>query len=76
MTYDRVPLLGSIFFMLGAAIVMVNILIFAYNMFSTVLSKSNPRSYSFFQFLRSAYGIPRLMKALWQGGQERAQPRL
>jgi cytochrome c oxidase subunit 1 len=61
-TYDRVPLLGSIFFMVGAALIMVNILIFAYNLFSTVLSRSNPRSYTFFQFLRSAFGIPRLMK--------------
>jgi cytochrome c oxidase subunit 1 len=73
-TYDRVPLLGSIFFMLGAAIIMVNILIFAYNLFSTVLSKSNPRSYNFFQFLRSAYGIPRLMKLF--GKEDKNAPNL
>jgi cytochrome c oxidase subunit 1 len=60
--FDRVPLLGSIFFMLGAAIVMVNILIFAYNLFSTVLSKSDSGSYGFGAFLRSAYGISRLLK--------------
>ena len=73
-TYDRVPLLGSIFFMIGAAIVMVNILIFAYNIFGTTLSKTNPRSYSFFQFLRSAFGIPRLMKAL--GREDKTAPNL
>jgi cytochrome c oxidase subunit 1 len=73
-TYDRVPLLGSIFFMVGAAIIMVNILIFAYNLFSTVLSKSNPRSYNFFQFLRSAYGIPRLLKLF--GKEDRNAPNL
>jgi cytochrome c oxidase subunit 1 len=73
-TYDRVPLLGSIFFMIGAALVMVNILIFAFNIFSTTLSKSNPRSYSFFQFLRSAFGIPRLMKAL--GREDKNAPNL
>jgi cytochrome c oxidase subunit 1 len=72
--YDRVPLLGSIFFMIGAAIIMVNILIFSFNLFSTVLSKSNPRSYSFFQFLRSAFGIPRLMKAL--GKEDKTAPNL
>jgi cytochrome c oxidase subunit 1 len=72
--YDRVPLLGSIFFMIGAAIIMVNILIFSFNLFSTVLSKSNPRSYSFFQFLRSAFGIPRLMKAL--GKEDKNAPNL
>ncbi len=73
-TFDRVPMLGSIFFMLGAAIIMVNILIFAFNLFSTVLSKSNPRSYTFWQFLRSAYGIPRLMKLL--GKEDKNAPNL
>ncbi|MGD8516134.1 MAG: cbb3-type cytochrome c oxidase subunit I [Anaerolineae bacterium] len=73
-SYDRVPLWGSIFFMIGAAILMVNILIFAYNLFSTVLSKSNPRSYNFFQFLRSAYGIPRLMKLF--GKEDKNAPNL
>jgi cytochrome c oxidase subunit 1 len=73
-TYDRVPLLGSIFFMVGAAIIMVNILIFAYNIFKTVLSRSDSRSYSFFQFLRSAFGIPRLMKAL--GREDKNAPNL
>jgi cytochrome c oxidase subunit 1 len=73
-SYDRVPLVGSILFMVGAAIVMVNILIFSYNLFSTVLSKSNPRSYTFPQFLRSAYGIPRLMKLL--GKEDKNAPNL
>jgi cytochrome c oxidase subunit 1 len=73
-TYDRVPMLGSIFFMVGAAIIMVNILIFAYNIFKTVLSKSDSRSYSFPQFLRSAFGIPRLMKAL--GREDKNAPNL
>ena len=53
--YDRVPVIGSIIFSIGAAIIMVNILLFSYNIFSTVLSKSNPRSYSFWQFVRSAW---------------------
>jgi cytochrome c oxidase subunit 1 len=73
-TYDRVPLLGSIIFMVGAAIIMVNILIFSYNLFSTVLSKSNPRAYTFPQFLRSAYGIPRLMKLF--GKEDKNAPNL
>ncbi len=72
--YDRVPLMGSIIFMLGAAIVMVNILIFSFNLFSTVLSKANPHSYSFFQFLRSAFGIPRLMKLF--GKEDKNAPNL
>ncbi len=61
-SYDRVPLVSSIFFAIGAAIIMVNILIFSYNTFSTVLSKSNPGNYTPWQFLRAAFGIPRLMR--------------
>jgi len=61
-SYDRVPLVGSVAFAVGAAVIMVNILLFSYNMFSTVLSRSNPRSYSFWQFLRAAFGIPHLMR--------------
>jgi cytochrome c oxidase subunit 1 len=64
-SYDRVPLVGSIVFMLGAAVIMVNVLLFAFNLFSTVLSKSNPHSYSFGQFLLAAFGIPRLLR--WLG---------
>jgi cytochrome c oxidase subunit 1 len=60
--FDRVPLLGSIFFMLGAAAIMVNILLFSFNLFKTVLSKDNSGSYTLGQFLRAAFGIPRLMK--------------
>lgn len=60
--FDRVPVLGSIFFMLGAAAIMVNILLFSYNIFKTVLSKNGEGSYTLGQFLRAAFGIPRLMK--------------
>ncbi len=73
-SYDRVPLIGSIAFTVGAAIIMVNILLFSYNTFSTVLSKSNPGSYSFGAFLRAAFGISRLMKRL--GKEDKAAPNL
>lgn len=61
-SFDRVPIIGSIFFMLGAATIMVNILLFSYNIFKTVLSKNGEGSYTVGQFLRAAFGIPRLMK--------------
>jgi len=64
-SYNRVPLAGSIAFTSGATIIMVNVLLFAFNLFSTVLSKSNPHSYSFGQFLLAAFGIPRLLR--WLG---------
>lgn len=73
-SYDRVPLLSSIAFMVGAAIIMVNILLFAFNLFSTVLSKNNPQSYSFWGFLRSAFGIKRLLK--WLGKEDKGAPNL
>ena len=56
---------ARIAFAVGAAIIMVNILLFAFNLFSTVLSKSNPHSYSFWEFLRSAFGINRAAEAGW-----------
>ncbi len=52
-----VPLVGTIPFTIGAAVIMVNILLFSFNTFSTVLSRSNPGSYTFGQFLRAALGI-------------------
>ena len=73
-SYDRVPLLSSIIFMIGAAIIMVNILLFAFNLFSTVLSKNNSGSYSFWGFLRSAFGIKRLLK--WLGKEDKGAPNL
>ncbi len=73
-SYDRVPLAGSIAFVVGAAVVMVNILLFSFNIFSTVLSQSNPRSYTIWQFLRAAFGISRLMK--WLGREDKNAPNL
>ncbi|MCX8068214.1 MAG: cbb3-type cytochrome c oxidase subunit I [Anaerolineae bacterium] len=61
-SFDRVPLVGTIPFTIGAAAIMVNILLFSFNIFSTILAKSNPQSYTFGQFLRAAFGIPRLLR--------------
>jgi len=73
-SYDRVPLVGSIVFAVGAAGIMVNILLFSFNIFSTVLSKSNPHSYSLGQFLRSAFGIAQLRKRLGRDKEDDPQP--
>lgn len=73
-SFDRVPVVGAVFFMLGAAVIMVNILIFSFNLFTTVLRKSDKNSYNFFQFLRSAYGIPRLLKLF--GKEDKKAPNL
>ena len=60
--YDRVPLLGSIIFGLGLALIEINVLLFAFNLFSTVLSKTPAQSRSFRQFLSSAFGIPQFVR--------------
>ncbi len=73
-SYDRVPVWGSIAFMIGAAVIMINILIFSFNLFSTVLSANGTRKYSFFQFLRAAFGIPRLLKMF--GIEDKSAPNL
>lgn len=72
--YDRVPVVASVTFVVGAAIIMINILLFSFNLFSTVLSRSNPGDYTLGQFLRSAFGISRLMK--WLGKEDKNAPNL
>jgi len=64
-SFDRVPVAGSVAFSLGLILIEANVLLFAFNLFSTVLSKSNPHAYSFGQFLKAAFGIPRLLR--WLG---------
>ena len=73
-SYDRVPLIGSIVFMLGAAMIMVNILLFAFNLFGTVLSKNNTYASSLGQFLLSAFGISRLLRRLGLKKADSLQP--
>jgi cytochrome c oxidase subunit 1 len=73
-SYDRTPMIGSILFVVGAALIMVNILLFAFNIFKTVLSKNDTRQYTFFQFLRSAFGIPRLLRVF--GKEDEKAPNL
>ncbi|HID89373.1 MAG TPA: cbb3-type cytochrome c oxidase subunit I [Anaerolineae bacterium] len=73
-SFDRVPLVGTIPFTVGAAVIMVNILLFSFNIFSTVLSKGNPQTYTIWQFLRAAFGITRLMK--WLGKEDKSAPNL
>jgi len=72
--YDRVPVLGSIGFTIGAAIIMINILLFSYNIFSTVVSKNGTQQYSIPAFIRSAFGIPRLLKRL--GREDKGAPNM
>jgi len=72
--YDRVPLVGSIVFGFGLVLIEVNVLLFVFNLFSTVLSKSNPRPYRFGQFLSSAFGISRLLAWLRRKNSNPGEP--
>ncbi|HKZ83700.1 MAG TPA: cbb3-type cytochrome c oxidase subunit I [Anaerolineae bacterium] len=61
-SYDRVPLIGSIIFGLGLVLIEVNVLLFVFNLFSTVLTRSEPNAPGFWRTLFSAIGIPRLLR--------------
>lgn len=61
--FDKVPALGTLVFIVGVALIEINILLFVFNIFATVLSKSNPSpDYHLGKFLKSAFGIDRLLK--------------
>lgn len=70
--YDRVPLSGSIVFGLGLVLIEVNVLIFAFNLFATVLGANGGRGYDLRSFLSAAFGIPRLLR--WLGIRKQAGP--
>jgi cytochrome c oxidase subunit 1 len=70
--FDRVPLVGSIVFAIGAAVIMVNILLFSYNIFATVGRRSGPGAYGFGDLLRSTLGISRLQR--WLGRKPSGNP--
>lgn len=69
--YDRVPLVGSIIFGLGLVLIEANVLLFVFNLFSTVLRRSSPQPVGFWRSLLAAIGLPRSLKSL--NGQEPAQ---
>lgn len=71
-SFDRVPVWGAILFMVGAALVMVNILVFAFNIFGTVFDRT--KGYTVGGFLRAAFGIPRLLKLF--GKEDKTAPNL
>jgi cytochrome c oxidase subunit 1 len=73
-SYDRVPLVGSIVFAVGAAGIMVNILLFSFNIFSTVISQSGPNSISIGQLLGSTFGVAQLRRKMGWGKDTEPQP--
>ena len=61
--FDRVPAIGTLVFVLGLAVTLINVLLFVFNIFATVLSRSNPSpNYHFGRFLMSSFGIDRLLR--------------
>jgi len=62
-SFDRVPAIGATIFSIGLVLIELNILIFAFNLFATVLRRSNPTpGYSYGRFLAEAFGIGRLVR--------------
>lgn len=62
-SFDRIPVLGSALFGFGLMLIEINVLLFAFNLFATVLRKGNPSpGYSTRRYLSEAFGISRLAR--------------
>lgn len=72
--YDRVPLVGSVIFGLGLVLIEANVLLFVFNLFSTVLRRSSPQPVGFWRSLLAAIGLPRSLKSLNGQEPEQSQP--
>ncbi len=66
--FDRVSNVGAVVFCLGAAITLVNILLFTYNVFATIIKRkplngTEPsKIYRFSDYLKSAFGLDRIFQ--------------
>jgi len=68
-SFDRIPVVGSALFGFGLMLIEINVLLFAYNLFATVLRKSNPSpGYSTGRYLSEAFGISRLVRLFSKKG--------
>ncbi|HEY83279.1 MAG TPA: cbb3-type cytochrome c oxidase subunit I [Dehalococcoidia bacterium] len=64
-SFDRVPVAGTAMFGFGLLLIEINILIFVFNLFATVLRRSNPSpGYSLRRYLMEAFGLSRLVRFL------------
>lgn len=62
-SFDRIPVAGSALFGFGLLLIEANVLLFAFNLFATVLRKGNPSpGYSARRYLTEAFGISRLFR--------------
>jgi cytochrome c oxidase subunit 1 len=67
--FERISNVGTVIFTLGAAIVVVNILLFSYNLFATLIKRkpiageSQQKIYRFRDYLKATFGLDRFSKA-------------
>ncbi len=61
-SYDRVSLIGSVVFGLGLVIIEANVLLFGFNLISTIVSDGVSGWRGFGNYLSSAFGIPQLVR--------------
>lgn len=72
---SRVSGLGAVIFSIGAAIALVNILLFTYNIFATLVKRQpvegaeESKLYSFGHYLKAAFGLDRLLN--WKEAKKR-----
>ena len=73
-SYDRVPMLGSVVFGAGLVLIEVNVLMFVFNLFATVLTRTNPHPEPFWRSLLRTVGVPRSWRSLGLNRRADADP--
>lgn len=61
-SYDRVSLIGSVVFGLGLVIIEANVLLFGFNLISTIVANGVSEWRGFVNYLSAAFGIPQLVR--------------
>ncbi len=61
-SYDRVSLVGGVVFGLGLVLIEANVLLFGFNLISTIMSNGVSAAHGFGRYLSAAFGIPQLVR--------------
>ena len=81
-SFDRVSNLGVVIFIFGIAVVLINVLLFSYNLFATLIKREpvegaeQSRIYTFRDYLKAAFGLDRLFRKREKGAAGPEEKRL
>src|SRR3972149_4583927 len=79
--FSRVSNLGAVIFIIGIAIILVNVLLFSYNIFATLIKRKpvegeSTELYRFSDYMKSAFGFDRIFNRKKNGPVLKQQKRL